>query len=118
MKYQDCLLYCLREVAAEDQDDLHASRHLLSYPTPSDDEWAEVREKAALIGDAPSPWDLLGEYEIRLSSRKIPTLLGRESNATLEELRGIARDMKVPCDFVDDCVKLVLLGASTRSTGA
>jgi hypothetical protein len=116
MKYEDCLLYCLKEIAAEDQDDLHGLRLLLNLPTPSPDEWAEVLEKAALIGDDPSPWDLLGEYEMRLRSRGIQTLLERESKRVLAELRQVGRDMNVPDHFVDDCAKLALLGASTRSS--
>ena len=42
MKYQDCLLYCVKEIAAKDQDDLDALRLLLNYPKPSPNEWAEV----------------------------------------------------------------------------
>jgi hypothetical protein len=55
---------------------------------------------------------------LRLGSRKIRTLLERESNEAIDELRELARDMKVPGDFVDDCVNLALLEASTRSMGA
>ena len=45
---------------------------------------------------------------MRLGSRGIRTLLERESKEALEELRKLARDMKVPEHFVNDCVKLAL----------
>ena len=86
------------------------------HPTPPSPNGQACWRKQGVSLDAPSPWDLLAAYEMRLRSRGVRTLLEREANEVLEELRGIARDVKVPGDFVDDVANVASIGFSI--TGA
>jgi hypothetical protein len=93
---------------------LDGVRLLLSYPSPSEEEWADVLHRPRMIAVPASPCDILAVYEMDLGSRGVRTFLEREANETIVELRQLARDGNVPDEFSDDYVKLALLRASER----
>ena len=98
MDYETCLRACVSVLRQDGTERALADIHTLSnYPIPSAAEWAEVlRRGSELSIDYDNPFDWMGGYEMELSQRGIPTVLGSFVN----ELKKCAGDAGIPDEYI------------------
>ena len=112
MDYQTCLNACISNALAEGAEADAATYR--SFPTPSDEEWAECLQEVA---DCPfekleNPYHCMGRYEVRLDRRGIKTVLGMVA----DEFKASAIRVGLPFEHLPDAIMLSEMLKAERGT--